>query len=597
MWSITNNAPFNIPEGVYPHPCVRYPGIVFDVPERFPIYNWNAGTCKECHAVALIQPRGLCYMCSREDYDQGMSPGTWVETGLPRVHRKPNVLDSGMIAVGYTFPNEPMVMTASTEGAEATSAKERQNSSVPPPSKALWKELREFARFARGEWSDLFGVLPRYHSFKEGFTADGRPMTFDEWNSHFPLARREQHKREYEKHLHLLATDAEYVKWCKVAMFVKREKLNKCGRRYAPRTICPFEPKVTAFTGPQITVFQNWLHAWWNGINVPVLFAAGCPPEKLSKFFDEQFALGRQCFTTDMSIYDSTVGRPCHKLGMDLYEAIGFELDPHFLGVRKAQGGPLKGYGVCGTRFQTTHSMKSGQADTCLLNSIVNAVVHLFAIAKVNAFDLKTTLKKVAMMIMGDDNMGFVDADVKLTGVKDVLFRLGFIPKFNIERDPEQAVFLNMLPYPVGNEHFFAPTAERLFARLGWATERQGDTRAYLCAVGKGFHKSCRHVPVLRALVDRYIAMGRRVDGVNHDRGLEKTETFARKHLGFKMSLTGFDTGETREAQANTRTYMCARYGWTEADIDDLETKIRAWPDPPAMIGEVRLAALVAGAA
>ena len=60
-----------------------------------------------------------------------------------------------------------------------------------------------------------------------------------------------------------------------IDMFVKRGKLDKCGEDYAPRVISAQKAAVTDFTGPVITVVQDWLHKLWDGDKVPITFAAG----------------------------------------------------------------------------------------------------------------------------------------------------------------------------------------------------------------------------------------------------------------------------------------------------------------------------------
>lgn len=594
---MAQNEPFCFPRCVVQIPRLVMPGVQFEPPGFVPIKVFDKpGCCSVCHGQKLVDNplAPMCYMCSRDIKAQGLKQGSYVEPGLPRKHGRPNL--TGLRPYGYVFPRRPMVMTAPSLEAEMQAAVYRQCSQVPPQDKSSWDELEEFVGLKAGVHTPLWGTSPRYSSFTESFTPAGKRLTREEWNSHFPEARRKAHDMAYKAYWFAPADKAIYKKWCTIAMFVKREKLDKCGEWYAPRVISSFDPKVTAFTGPCITAVQNWLHSWWNGKNVPVLFAAGSTIERMSEAFDHQHASGRKCFTVDMSIFDSTVGKRCHDFGMKLYRKIGFEMDPHFLDLRAVQGGTLKGYGVSGCRFMAPDSMKSGQADTCVLNSIINVICHLYAIAKSNnivdvdgKLCMRRTLDKTFMMVMGDDNLGFVDGDLDLKGVPGILYRLGLIPKFNEEKDPEQAVFLNMLPYPVGGgKHRFAPKLGRLMARLGWATSFQKDIRAFMCGIGRGFETSCQHVPVLRALVQRLVRLGRRVNGVSHDRGLHLTERFRRQHLGFTHSIVDAGSSGT-EPTTETFTFMSTRYGWSDEDIRRLEADIGSWPDPPALVGDCLL--------
>jgi hypothetical protein len=379
----------------------------------------------------------------------------------------------------------------------------------------------------------------------------------------------------------------------KVSMFVKREKLDKCEEEYAPRVISAQEPPVTAFTGPVMTVVQDWLHWLWDGEKVPVLFAAGASVTKLSLFYSEMMKKGGQFFETDMSNFDAHVVARLQKLFLKFVHAFGFEEEVHFWALRNAQADVLEGRGACGTRFRTPPNIKSGVADTCVCNTFVNAVMHLFAIAKSGGIvddngqlSLRLTLDRVDMLVMGDDNLGRVDGSCNIANVRDFLRRLGMVPKFK-KVEPEDAVFLNMLPYPLTEDTIqFAPKIGRIFARIGWACRDFIDARAYLCAVGKGFEASCKHVPILRALVSRLIAHGKRgADGKNHNRGLELDPRFRAKHFGYvQNSLDGESFGV--DPTPLTFEYIKKRYCLSSVQVSDLETRIGVWEDAPALVSD-----------
>ena len=223
------------------------------------------------------------------------------------------------------------------------------------------------------------GGVPRYHSFTEArHPVTGVKYTFDEWNEHFPRARRQQHKRAWEENRNGPRLDKQAAaKWCKIDMFVRREKFDKCGQWYAARVISAQKPKVTAFTGPVITVVQDWLHNLWNWRNVPILFAAGCSTTELSGFYREM--LFDKMFETDTNNFDSTVHIALHLQFLKLLHASAFEDERHFWPLRYAQAGEL--LGACETRFLTPGNIKSGITDTCLCNMFWNVCLHLYAIA------------------------------------------------------------------------------------------------------------------------------------------------------------------------------------------------------------------------
>ena len=70
---------------------------------------------------------------------------------------------------------------------------------------------------------------------------------------------------------------------------------------------------------------------------------------------------------------------------------------------------------LCGTTQRRTRyglfiklalasTMKSGQADTCLGNTLNNVWAHLFALAKNNNCSMREMYYRIVMHVLGDDN-------------------------------------------------------------------------------------------------------------------------------------------------------------------------------------------------
>jgi len=241
--------------------------------------------------------------------------------------------------------------------------------------------------------------------------------------------------------------------------------------------------------------------------------------------------------------------------------------------------------------------MKSGQADTCLINSYINALAHMFALALNNGWvvdgqvNWRVLLQNCALMVMGDDIVLYVAPGVRHNILGAVLTGMGFISKLKVCEDPSDVTFLNMIPYPIGpGVTRFAPKLGRLFDRLGWSVQYQKDVMAYNCAIGKGFRTSTHHVPVLRSLVHRLIrSADRSFDslGRNHDRGLELDPVFQRKHFGWRQSQINFDGAD--EPTLETYAFLQRRYGWSPEITAALEARIATWPQPPALVSDTML--------
>jgi len=606
------NSPFYMPkEGVFPYSDVQYlDSIEHDYgPERKgkpTVFNDLKRPCRRCH---LDFPRnaktGLCFFCSRDDPSHGLgqrsllgiADKTYVELKDPKFER--NQTTKGPRLPGYVLPEFPMVVTRPTIGAEQKALENRQNCTVPQVDKKLFHEFEEFCSFDHLDGHPLFPEpIIKCATFRDAHNhKTGKNWTFEDWNRHFPPARRKQHASARERYEHFEGlSKREADKWCRVAMFPKTEKLDQCGNDYAPRVISGFDPRVSAFVGPEMTVIQEYFHRNWNGISVPILLAAGATTADISSMYNRIVDSMGVCFETDMSNFDSTVADPFIKLWMKLIRNWGFEDSHMFWSLKAAQSRPLFGFGICGSRFLTKVDVKSGMSDTCIVNSVMNAMVHLFCVAKTGKLyvngklSLRLALDTVSMAVMGDDNMGS-------TTVKDAIQiayymkKLGWIPKFKIVDDPRDLTFLNMIPYPIEGGILFAPKLGRLVQRLPFAVQDQGDWRAYNCAMGKGFLQSCAHVPVLRAYVARLARCGQRVDGKNHDRGLELDEAFRRRHFGYVQNVVKHV--EPKSACVETFEFMCRRYGCTKDEISAKEIEIANWPDPPCLVQDSFLARAV----
>ena len=124
-----------------------------------------------------------------------------------------------------------MIVTAATIEAEMRAATERQRALVMPIVPHIGKLLRRFLKLGNINNHLLFPDFPKYSVFTDAIHPVHKTnYTFSLWNEHFPKNRREQYERgrgDFESHPTLMAAEART--WCKVQLFVKREKLHKCG--------------------------------------------------------------------------------------------------------------------------------------------------------------------------------------------------------------------------------------------------------------------------------------------------------------------------------------------------------------------------------
>jgi hypothetical protein len=536
-----------------------------------------AGSCVSCNCTKTIAGSSLCYECSRGSWLLPLKEGSHIW----EVESKSTDRFLGLFLLGPVFPIRIMIASAKTKANALTCIQERQCIAVPPPDREMWRQLTRFLRSSR--------------FFFDGEAPVGRVGNIEQfhlWNSHFPPSRRRDHLMAYLKYRYASLSKREYKKLATINCFVKFEKLDRAVRLdeglklqpfYAPRAISCFNPFITAFTGPAVTVAQNYFHKYWDGVTHPIYFVAGSNAEDMSLVFTMLAKRGWKFFMTDCSIYDSTIGPDAHELTISQYQRMGFDDAVHFHEIRRVQVEMLKGFNRMGFGYTIEASMKSGAADTCLSNSITNAAVHFYAMCLINGTTVEKMWDHVVMFVMGDDNLCCYDPSMSIKGLETVLEKLGLLPKLNVSDDPDEVIFLNMRPYPTHGGWKFGPRVGRILSRLGWATAMQVDHLAYQCAVGKGFYRSTHHIPILNEWIQKLIDNAREGGDPTkrfvHDRGLHLNPGFVQEHFQYKVLAD-----QVSSPDSSTYQFMSRVYQVSEGDIHEVASFIRSLPVGPCLV-------------
>jgi len=304
-----------------------------------------------------------------------------------------------------------------------------------------------------------------------------------------------------------------------------------------------------------VAAYQRQLHHLWND---HIFFAAGKTVEELSAWYTRYRKQRSSFWENDMTNYDSTITDEWQRFATRVLARAGGKHAQHFLGFKIAQSFDTRGKGTYGTRFRVKGTMKSGAADTCLTNSIINALSHWFCLHKLNPALTQQQLEtQVALAIMGDDMLLIAQAGIRVEGIDKLMAKLGFMPKLK-ESAATGGCFLNMLPYPQGHGWRFAPRPGRILSRLGVSAYPVPDVPAYVGAVGKGFVAQMGNLPVLGALARMLVRVG-------HDRQYEKSWLFQRQHYDTMRGSRSPDVGP------EALHYISALYGVTAHEVGELE--------------------------
>jgi hypothetical protein len=553
------------------------------------------GVCDDCHVMGKVQ-NGLCVTCLMARKPSQMRVLAQ-DVKLELFKNKARVVIGtgrnmlGLLVYGLVFPAHLYCSSANTLANEQIALCTRALTAVPKPDMDEWK-----AFFA---WTDknFKHIFPNSPSNLEC-------VSFEEFNNsgHFPKATRMANERAFVTlqsmmEANVRAKNQDVQRWSVFKAFIKKEKqdritdLGPCSKN-KPRVIQACSPHATVATGMWFKAYQGYLHQEWNG---NLLFAAGRNAVQLSKWYTQMVRMRPVILEDDFSLYDTTFSMYAHHYVMRLYERSGFHRTTKVAHTIRHAQCTSKGYSRFGFRYQTKGTMRSGVADTCLSNSIVNLLSHLYALHKLNP--TKTFLKmqeQVAMVVLGDDNLTLLPHDYAYD-MAPILKKLGFIPKLKRVKSPGYATFLNMRPYPTLDDfgqvvYQFAPKMARLISRLGYAVEEQQNPEAYVHGVATAFKNSCRHVPVLNDYVDRVCELTKR-----SDRQAEKS-TYISRMMIYQMMDTGVDLeksyafGETQV----TRDFICEIYTITPDELAHIREVVRDVKQLPCLCYDQVLERLIA---
>jgi hypothetical protein len=365
-------------------------------------------------------------------------------------------------------------------------------------------EPKEVARFVKWVKKNIERLLP-------GLPTHVESMTDEEFieSGHFPKTTKVACYRAAEVLKHNPPSHSAAKVYSVFKAFLKHEKsdkpeLNGPQRHGRPRLIQACSPYATLATGRWMKAFQREIHGVLKG---NMLFSAGYNAEDLSKWFMTQMEGKERWYEDDFTLYDSTFSVYCHELVLWLYARCGMKTDLWAWLIRQHQPN-AKGYSQYGWEYTVTGTMRSGVADTCLANSLLNYFAHLYCIVQLNPqLTLTQIMDRVSMAVMGDDNIMMTTAGVVVQGSTEILKRLGFRSKLKERKTWEDLIYLNMRPYPVEGGVRFAPLIGRLLARLGYAVEDQPHWPSYSRGVFEAFLNSCKHVPILGEYVTRMVAL------------------------------------------------------------------------------------------
>jgi hypothetical protein len=369
------------------------------------------------------------------------------------------------------------------------------------------KKLRKHDR----EWiKTAINIIPH----PKGFDVRGEVvqfLSFDEWNSEFPLGKR---KRNYRARELLLCGDYD-EKDFRFETFIKREAFPFISEDWAVdydnercRQISGIAviPKVA--TGPFMKTLSIALKKTWHK-DGRICYAAGMSADDINswvnstcdRFQDPVF------ICTDFSKFDCTQGKTLIKNELEWLSSLGASTEipgwTHYKKVKlqtKAYG-KYYAYSVDGTR-------KSGENETSLGNTRWSGLTLMFAARR---FAEDTSIDCYASMVMGDDTITIIDGSVLnpldvIVAIEEASNTFGFDLKASFSRNPIDVDFLSMRFYPTENGICVGKMVQRNLCKMGCIQDngksfRPDELRSILRSNLLSSLPTTNHVPFLRVYV------------------------------------------------------------------------------------------------
>jgi len=216
-----------------------------------------------------------------------------------------------------------------------------------------------------------------------------RPLSKIAWLNRFPGAKN-------KKLLQLLNDSPVKIAYNEMKrlatrkMFIKREILFKDELTLNPRAISAVDDRLNLILGPWVVALNDQVKVLWDRLS-RVTYASGSNATEIGLWLAELPA-GGHLYNSDISTMDASVGEHACKFEHAVYQAVGFSQQA--LDVLRCQL-ETRGVSQHGIRYSIPYTRKSGDPNTTLGNSILNAFAHVVVWELLGL--------QCRLLVMGDD--------------------------------------------------------------------------------------------------------------------------------------------------------------------------------------------------
>lgn len=405
-----------------------------------------------------------------------------------------------LMRFGPSFGPEPLV--AANSAHNALVALTRRALRETPVCNSI--DLEDFRSFIFGNVETLFnGVVQPVES-----------LPYTQWVSNFPPSIQ---KLRHQARANIAANiRTDHHTMCQVKGFVKFNELltdkvrpDNLDLEFKPRLISAGTQEYQTLCGPWVSAFQREIARRWN-VDFSILVTAGLSGEQIGGWFHRHTS-SPHLTEGDYEAFDSSQSEGIRRLMIDVHELFG--CPPEILAAQRnkiVKRGTLRS----GIKFYVRGTMASGDPETYIDNSILNALLMVYAYSKHYSISASAALSELRLVVAGDDNLTFSKRSV--VELSSIILRLG-MQNVMVQRDrPEDAEFCSAIFWPATlpngtDTHVLAPKPGRILNKLFWLQSGHKQPLVELKGKMLGIVRGVSCVPFLHELVVGFL---RRTGGV-----------------------------------------------------------------------------------
>lgn len=409
------------------------------------------------------------------------------------------------------------------------------------------------------EWSKTHLALDEVVRRTERFHA----MRFEQWLKRFPGPVK-RIMRDLRRQGGPLPWKARYK------CFLKLEKsawlIGGGGKETVPRVISACLKELTYWTGRHLLPLAKACHRGWRKQRKGnIFYASGQTPEQIGQAFRDAIANidvapGDHIvfIEDDQNRFDLHLTRPAFEALEEFYERV--KLPRHIR--RMLRRGISRGRMSDGTKFSVPYTMQSGNPDTGVGDTIINAIMKIY---------IHGVGGNWSTIICGDDSVTVTTASALRAlggaeGLRQAYAKLGMETAVEVRTNPLAVEFCSGRFQPHFDTYILVPKTGKMITRAYWdiVDRSPANQRAWTRGVSLGLKNFGRHNPFYSALGNRALEV---VGPGKVIRTLDPYSVFAPTYETQAKNLLPFD-------RPGFLAYHAYHYGYTSAECARLTAQL-----------------------